>query len=139
MKLIFLDIDGVLGHFGSDGEFDPACIARLSALAEQTGAGIVIASSWREMYTPPEMQEILEQHGFTGQVVGETPTLLGLPRGEEIRAYVEAAGDVEAYVILDDNPDLAPVADHAVMIDDFVGLSDADVKAAADVLCDIRR
>ncbi len=132
--LIFLDIDGVLGHFGSDGALDPACVQRLASLVERTGACVVIASSWREMHSPSEMQEILEEHGFVGQVVGETPVLLGQPRGEEIRAYVESAGNVTAYVILDDNADLAPVTDHAVMVDDFVGLTDADVEAAARLL-----
>lgn len=64
MKIIFLDIDGVLNHEDfyrerfekryDDGaiehpysEIDPKTVQRLNKIIEETGANIVISSTWR--------------------------------------------------------------------------------------------
>ena len=59
MKIIFLDIDGVLCTAKSVGllktnidgrlakQFDPDCVVRLNHITDATGAQIVISSSWR--------------------------------------------------------------------------------------------
>lgn len=62
-KYLFLDIDGVLNHdewFESDGYrhnqsnwhvsmFDPKCVERVNRILEETGAELVVSSSWRSM------------------------------------------------------------------------------------------
>jgi hypothetical protein len=133
-RLLFLDIDGVLNHYGSAGKIDRACVARLNHIVERTGAVVVISSTWRVTHSPEQMQRLLTGHGFSGEVVGDTPCLYGRPRGEEVAAYLDDNGEVEAFAIVDDNADLEPVADHLVLVDDFVGLSDADVAACVELL-----
>ncbi len=51
MKVIFLDIDGVLNHSGyQDDIVDPKKIILLKKLVKLTGAKIVLSSSWRRKY-----------------------------------------------------------------------------------------
>ena len=46
MKVIFLDIDGVLNYRGSDF-IDARCLNNLRHIVNETGAKIVIISTWR--------------------------------------------------------------------------------------------
>lgn len=131
--ILFLDIDGVLNRYASKEPIEPDCVERLNQIVESTGAGIVITSSWREWFTPWEMQQLLDTAGFRGDVIGETPILLGQPRGAEIRAYLKDEPACR-FAILDDNPDLEGVEDHAVMTDEFEGVSDADVLSCIAML-----
>ena len=51
MKVIFLDIDGVLNHCGYQNEIvDPKKIILLKKLVKLTNAKIVLSSSWRRKY-----------------------------------------------------------------------------------------
>lgn len=60
MKVIFLDIDGVLNYtkwytnernpgnlHGQEGDLDPLCVDRIIRICEETGAKVVISSDWR--------------------------------------------------------------------------------------------
>ena len=57
MKVIFLDIDGVLNCIGSFNRtktrfngfvgMDPTLVARFNSLVEKTGARVVLSSTWR--------------------------------------------------------------------------------------------
>lgn len=109
MKIIFLDIDGVLNHElwatermyrnrvedDSDYEyyrnfFDPKSIAFLNLITEKTGAKIVVSSSWRRSRTVEELRELLKLMGVTGEVFSKTPHLhfeeqsFTLKNGEEV-------------------------------------------------------
>ncbi len=67
MKIIFLDIDGVLNHMywlkkmkGVEGDkkfFDPDCVRRLNTITDKTGAKIVLSSSWRIGKTKEQLKE----------------------------------------------------------------------------------
>lgn len=55
MKVVFLDIDGVLNSEASlmeDESLEEALILNLKELVEKTGAEIVLSSSWRTMFNP---------------------------------------------------------------------------------------
>lgn len=115
MKVIFLDIDGVLNSHeywkregsATSGAFeytsikrwvadiDPRAVKRLNRLIRKTGAKVVLSTSWRQG-APPEffkgntlefLQEVLEMRGFRGKIIGETPYLPGRPRSDEIRTW----------------------------------------------------
>lgn len=115
MKLIFLDIDGVLNNelFYSTSEyqskkgkattkeefklqqFDPRCVSLLNHITDKTKAKIVISSSWR---SDPDIKDILKKVGITGEIIGVTPHLAfkssveykySVPRGCEIKAWLE--------------------------------------------------
>lgn len=82
MKILFLDIDGVLNsyrnnkkNYGRPRPFDPEGICALNKILKETGAKIVISSSWRYMYNMESMAELLMLEGLPKDVViGENPT-----------------------------------------------------------------
>ncbi len=50
MKVIFLDIDGVLKDDHYDAEFQDECFERLKRIVDATSAIIILTSSWRINY-----------------------------------------------------------------------------------------
>lgn len=94
MKIVFLDIDGVLNHElwakerfyrkqqenESDEEFnrnffDPNSVSLLNHLTNKTGAKIVVSSSWRIGRSTDELRELLKSMGVEAEVIGKTPLL----------------------------------------------------------------
>lgn len=86
MRIVFLDIDGVLNHSATRGAMwsedeplpipiAPECMARLNRLIAETGAKIVISSSWRLFARWEDLGPALMRHGLVGDVIGETPDL----------------------------------------------------------------
>jgi hypothetical protein len=121
-KIIFLDIDGVLNvcypeHDEYGRIFHPNFVDNLKRVIDETGAKIVISSTWR--YAGLErMKEMWQKRNLPGEVIDVTPDctylynegLLQLTtrieRGHEIEYWLdENPGLVENYVILDDNSD----------------------------------
>jgi hypothetical protein len=146
MKVIFLDIDGVLnaGETMHRRELDTRAIAALVAIVQRSGAKIVISSTWRLHHRIDELKALLAQRGFTGEVIGTTPrlsrrwdlgdTTAGRQRAREIRAWLDEHPEVEAFAILDDEPDLAPLQDHQVQTDPRHGLRLEHVAEASALL-----
>lgn len=130
MKVVFLDIDGVLWT-GNSAEyqfeklgkpasgksvvFDDTAVSNLQKLIEQTGAKIVVSSTWRFNQTVNSMQNTLAERGLKCEVVGLTPDgekINGLyravPRGNEIKQWLDPHTEVEKYLIIDDDSDMLP-------------------------------
>jgi hypothetical protein len=141
MKILFLDFDGVLNHdrlFNAKlvdevTFFDRAAVARVNTILAQSGAKVVVSSSWRHAYDVDALRAILESHGFSGEIVGVTPEL-HRPRGLEICAWLEEHEHVETFVIVDDEDDMFPVADRLVQTSFEEGLLDEHVEAALRLL-----
>ena len=160
MKIIFLDIDGVLNHEAfykerfekryEDGaieypysEIDPKSVANLNSLIEDTGAKVVISSTWRNSGLE-YCKDVLEFHGFKGDIIDITPNLRGSDclRGNEILKWVRTnhklVGDYynfTEYVILDDDSDMLYwQRNNFLHIDRFVGLTMGDVFRAKRIL-----
>lgn len=90
MKILFLDIDGVLNHPGTYAQgapwrreagqvrvpIAPECMAQLNRLVARTGAQIVISSSWRLFAPWQDLGRALARAGLVGQVIGQTPDLI---------------------------------------------------------------
>jgi HAD domain in Swiss Army Knife RNA repair proteins len=158
MKIIFLDFDGVLNSHSwwdslSEAEktdvmgLDPVAVARLHHLVCATSARVVVSSTWRHGRSRTRLQTILADAGFGGQVLGTTPEWLrksdgGIycaeERGQEIQAWLDAAPryghDVESFVILDDNSDMAHLMDRLVQTTTKDGLQDEHVERAIEML-----
>ena len=125
MKVLFLDIDGVLNSEQSaiyynrlnveNGGFnDFSCpIARSnlhSILEELPDLKIVVSSTWRLGETLESMRGVLAQLALIkpDRVIGMTPSLRGgKVRGDEIQAWLDANPGVERFVIVDDDSDMA--------------------------------
>lgn len=114
MKIIFLDIDGVLNDHrisepaGCYG-INPECMKCLNMIIQFTKANLVISSAWRYMITGGSMtlsgfEYMLRTHGLdqNAQIVGHTKTDEEIASREgQIKAFIDE-NNVQQYVILDD-------------------------------------
>jgi hypothetical protein len=136
-RVIFLDIDGVLAPIVDRdryGDLDPACVQVLNEIVARGGADVVVSSTWRFGKTVAEMQQVLEEYGFTGRVVDKTPTdTRGRTRGEEIAAWL-AEHPVDGCVILDDHRDMGPLLPHLMQTQSATGLQPSDADRALEKL-----
>lgn len=146
MKVLFLDIDGVLNsdtfylnrpkeikHLPYPlSEFDPACITRLNRILDETKARLVISSSWRH---GTFLDRILSKAGIATEMWDITPYGMGKPRGYEIRQFLKEHPDIENYVILDDVDNMLPEQQpHLVLTKYYYGLTDEDAEKAINIL-----
>lgn len=128
MRIIFLDIDGVLNSTmwmsscaRNDIDdvqtlmVDPVCVSLICQLCEDLDAKIVITSSWRTGSLQSTMQELQHYKALTPllrHVIGETPyrdrtaQSDNVHRGIEIKYWIESfEEDIDEYVIIDDDTD----------------------------------
>lgn len=147
MKVIFLDIDGVLNNRKSmNAAFnhavfptgnnmchtvDPDCVARLKKLVSNTGASIVVSSTWRLF-----MDEVYRAFKWCKwddvPIIGKTAKFGA--RGAEIDAWLEHNPEVTQYVILDDDSFDIHQKTHFVKTMHEFGLTDDDCKNAQYIL-----
>ena len=115
MKVLFLDIDGVLnstrtctatGGYPHElehrGGFDWIAIRLLQRLCDSSGVQIVLSSAWRLHH---DFKDVAK--AFDLPIIDRTPSLCG-PRGKEIQHWLDAHPDVEVYAIVDDDADMLP-------------------------------
>ena len=132
MKIIFLDVDGVLNSL-QDGNSIRLCtdlhLKLLKQIVNTTGAKIVLSSSWRigPIKAKNNLLRRLGEHGL--QIMDSTPVLSGSSsRGDEIRQWLnESQYEIESFVILDDEDDMAEfTAKNLVQTNTSVGLQEKD-------------
>jgi hypothetical protein len=143
-KIIFLDIDGVLNfqsHYESKefneqvkkdmtdnleafkSEINPEAVERINRLCKETGAEVVLSSSWRRNMSIDGIQKIMNYCGATFKIIDRTP-LIGTARGFEIEEWLSNKGfshihwsieeqrqvmdrsGIDNYVIIDDDNDM---------------------------------
>jgi hypothetical protein len=133
MKVVFLDVDGVLNterwlveqynktgkpHSCHHSEFDPLCMQNLKEFVEESDAYIVISSTWRLGNHETDegwkaLMDRLNDYGLRERVVGSTPDLSRkydsfCCRGYEIQEWLDRNEDknIENFVIIDDDSDM---------------------------------
>jgi DNA-binding LacI/PurR family transcriptional regulator len=127
MRIVFLDVDGVLVTGDDpacfkdmaliDGEhlnhFHQSCVAALNHITDTTGAKLVISSTWRGSHKFETLKRHLIAEGVTGEVYDKTPILrdrdhMSVFRGIEIQCWLSRRDheDIESFVILDDDSDM---------------------------------
>ena len=110
MRLIFLDIDGVMVTHNSitSWQADPACVAALQKVINNSHPDIVISSLWKNMHGV-NFPKVFKDWGLTDfNFIGITPSLRGdTIRGDEIRAWMDVNGTPDHFVIVDDEDDMA--------------------------------
>lgn len=135
MKIIFLDIDGVLNSIAwakkckelnggvpqlasimqRDRDnvsqeslgWDPESVNILKTVLEKTDAKIVISSSWRIMNTLDNLKKYFSVFGIDC-VIDVTPRVnfAGSIRGDEINLWLDTyPNDIDSFVIFDDDSD----------------------------------
>jgi hypothetical protein len=154
MRVIFLDIDGVLVNRTSwarrqneHASADPNCVAALNRILEKSSASIVVSSSWRCGRYPSvmlkKMKEVLNDFGVKGRMLGVTPTLdhieaghayITVTRGQEIMAWLTIRSrshtDIVEFVILDDDSDMGELAPRHIKTEFDLGLTETDADRA---------
>ena len=152
MKVIFLDIDGVLNSKRYDNEsginrkvMDPTRLDLLRYIVDETEAEIVLSSSWRQGWSKSEnacsrsgkmiYDEFVAAHI---DIYDKTPYFgIGADRSKEIKAWLEENPPVESFVILDDiQYGWGDLEDHVVRTryDIGRGLEEKHVKMAISIL-----
>lgn len=160
MKILFLDIDGVLNNEedfvqqykmrGTNVIGQPR-LNLLRTILEKTQCKIVLSSTWR-LY---DWRSDLEVHGFpTNEIIGCTPNLFQIDsrirRGTEIHEYLaenfprcEDPSDpkyLESFCIVDDGSDfLSYQLPFFVQTNFEEGLTPADTERIIDILKDTQR
>lgn len=162
MKILFLDIDGVLNT--NHKNIDPALCAKVERVLDATGAVVVLSSAWRNLIEAPmgtpehyaEARELLVGNGMTERlfesIVSQTPShlvwdadegisiLVGGERGHRAREVhhwlKEWKGEVAAWAVVDDMGlwvDGLP-AGHTVITSGRTGITDADAEELVRIL-----
>ena len=120
MKVIFLDIDGVLVtrnsikyqylNFPDDTSirFSKKAVKNLNKLIRLTEAKIVISSTWRLFHSLEELQNIFKKQSIKGEVISTTSVERAtveedIPRGQKITDWLGQHPEVEQYIIIDDD------------------------------------
>jgi hypothetical protein len=147
VRILFLDIDGVLnrGGFSPDAQsssLDPAAVARLNRVLADTGARLVLSSSWRYLildgsFTVGGFDYLLRTHGVTqGALLGHTcADEQTVGRAAQIRRWMQDHGPVLEWAAVDDHPlQLGDEDWRQVRTDSTLGLTDADADALAAIL-----
>jgi hypothetical protein len=161
-KIIFLDIGGVLVNrqslmkaSGLRSTAWPSCVEALNSVTKETGAQIVISSTWRYFhkqmgYESPLtfMRAKLAEWGVTGKVIGCTPDLarktngsalyVAVERGDEIQAWLDSESyerrPVESFCIVDDDADMKHLLSRLVRTDFAEGFTQAHAARAIEML-----
>ena len=164
-KILFLDIDGVLnterhheycyknGIDNSDDYgylFDAVAVKNLARIVNETGADIVISSSWKYSGLST-LLDMWSERGLPGRVIDITPDNISNEmllhadldnmellscKGYEIREWLTAHGkNVCSYAILDDEQEMLPEQqNHFVQTNPTVGITEDDAEKAIAIL-----
>lgn len=123
MKIIFLDIDGVLNSNASHHYWKqrgyltnleeakhlcPVAISNLNLLMkENQDLKICLSSAWRKVFGMNETKRVLHLMGFKyiEKLVSQTLQTFGSrPRGHEVQEWLEDHPGFENFIVLDDKP-----------------------------------
>lgn len=136
MKVIFLDIDGVLnshetckyyhelykengfgGFFREDDEptikntkLGQCLVDNLKTIIEATDSVIVVSSTWRKHYDTQVFEKMFALYGLQAKVIDKTPNystrFKRAERGFEIKEWLCEHENITSYVIIDDDNDM---------------------------------
>mgnify|MGYP006988954988 CR=1 FL=1 len=76
----------------------------LRQIIDSTDADIVVTSTWKMERGLDGMQRMWQVRNLPGKVVGVTPDIDPIHRGNEIQAWLDAYGGDCRYAIIDDCP-----------------------------------
>lgn len=146
MKIIFLDIDGVLNsrkcfeekHFKGSVQICPELVQNLNRIIRETGAKIVVISTWRleGLAGVTKVGRIVKSAGVECEIAGVVPDTV-FKRSDEISLWMggDAAKHFSDYVIINDDDDFLPFQkQYLVRTDSSVGLSEKDSDRAIEIL-----
>ena len=150
--VVFLDIDGVLNNSKTENltpngfvGVDDVNLRRLKRLVDETGAVIVLSSDWRYEWDKNPTKSKIDGKYLTDRllefglkIADKTPDVRHDLRGTEIKAWLNAHGGGQSFVILDDilfrDFNDGMLDRYLVKTDDNEGLTDEDVDKAIEII-----
>lgn len=140
MKILFLDFDGVITTPESRWKIDPEKVRLIVRILDETGAKIVVTSSWKLGYRDiePFKDELRKKcpegiEPLIDNIIGVTDSG-GSWRGDEVERWLETHG-TDSYVILDDDSDFhEDQLFRFVQTDTMEGVTEREVKLCVSVL-----
>lgn len=148
MKVLFLDFDGVLNcdKYFAEGEidmpfFDERCMKNLTRIIKETGAKIVLSTTWREYWEKSESEckvqgleinRIFDSYGL--KITDKTDDVCFYDRGAEIALWMMEREDVTGFAVLDDMQIEGIPPRHVIKTDGKTGLTPDDAERAISVL-----
>ena len=149
MKVIFLDVDGVLNYdelFYSTSNIDglvlsPTLLDLFRKVVQETDAKVVLSSSWRCGANSLELiTSELSSRGIS--IYGKTPVIFGCHRGHEIELWLDSNNLVSRFAIFDDDANAEYAVDwsqgdakgHFFKTDFNIGLTEMIATQAIDWL-----
>lgn len=158
MKIIFLDFDGVITTHSTKWNIGLEYVKRIKKICDETGAKLVISSSWQRYGKKEESREervknwldgilMKEYNGsikkffteYTYDMSGRFYGEFGNVRGSDIKSWLTRNPDVDRYVIIDDEADmLDEQIFNFVQTDMSFGIQDREVKLCIDILNGIK-
>ena len=150
MKVIFLDIDGVVNCYDTKERapskvvgVEQRLITHIKEIVDATGAKLVLSSTWRkdwafDLMNGKDWHYLRDEFAKQGlQFLDYTPSRRDSHRGEEIKEWLENTDyDVESYVIIDDEMfDIWDLHEgHMVQTSAMTGIKPGAVKMAIEIL-----
>lgn len=128
MKILFLDVDGVLNSYKTGGMYalKRNCLRRLQKIVEETGCEIVLSSTWRkDEYALRRLKRVLAYRGI--KIKDTAPIFQKGFRGLEIQAWLVSNPSPDGYkfAIVDDDSDMLDhQLPHFFQTDPEYGLTD---------------
>lgn len=163
MKVIFLDLDGVLTNYRTRyKKFDEECVDCLNHILQTTGALIVITSSMRVMNGFDKvvelckfgiMHECWKDDSFqmphilmkAERIIDLAPIIpcynqlnepiFAVNRGKEITQWLDGRDDIDRYVVIDDDDNFVQEhVNYLIKVDPMTGLTENDCFKAINLL-----
>ena len=144
MKIIFLDVDGVLNRCGASSQgLEEDKLLLLKQIIHATGAKVVISSTWRKI--PRQLHRLCSTLlSYDADIIGSTPVLdtkegdspiiHSKSRGEEIQAWLNTHPNPDQFIIIDDGSDMGTLSNHLVQTNSYSGLTRGAAKLAIALL-----
>lgn len=132
MKILFLDVDGVLNRCGMSAQgLESDKVDLLVRIQRETGCSVVVSSCWRRREHQRErLLCLFRKHQIPH--LGWTPYMDS--RGDEIAAWLKDNPGWTHYAILDDNADMGQLWPRLVQTESFEGLTEAHANRVIEML-----
>lgn len=144
MKVIFLDIDGVMNsqdwyEFIEDTDLDKSqgfgrdidyrAVKLLNLYIKKHDLYIVITSSWRELTLKQTLQVLGETAmvDIIDRIIGQTPRRFDGNRGKEIDMFLKDRPEIDEFYIIDDDSFDIHQKEHLIQTDYVHGLTQEDL------------
>ena len=146
MKVIFLDIDGVVNDYLTIDSINEMNVLVLKKIIDKTGARIVVTSSNKYQFqrknspfsvveeTPMYKKYIKKLNELGIDIFDFTPYSIDENRELEIINYLNSHPEIDQYLILDDDHIIEKCRNHEIFLDLQSGLREKHILPAINIL-----